>query len=353
MGKSGYLEYIHNFRGLAILYIVLIHLAITNPWTGHEVGEKIALVLFANGTILFVFISGFLFYYLGHERFDYVNYLKKRFSFVILPYLIISIPAILDKLLVDGVGDHWWLTQEFDQQPILVKIFSLLVTGRHNGVLWFIPMMTIIYLIADPLIRFSRSKAFDYLAPVAVIAGLFLHSYGYRSNISFSFLYFFPVFIFGMWVCRKREFLHRSARLIMWVAGCSYFVLSALEINEIVPFTDLLRWRDLNEMTLALNLNKVKLHVLAIFLVTFFHIFLNRKISFLSLLGNYSFGIFFIHLYVIGLIQYLNRLLPIWGDSFGLISFFLVGSLVVAISVLIVFGVKFFFKEKSRYLIGS
>src|SRR6478609_5971512 len=130
MSSKRFLHYIHFFRGLAILFIVGLHACISLTWEGAPLQKKFALVLFNNGTVLFVFISGYLFYHLSKDRFDYKEYLKKKFLYVILPYLFVSIPALFDKFFIDKMGDHWWMDHGFGQKSILAKLLILLVTGR-------------------------------------------------------------------------------------------------------------------------------------------------------------------------------------------------------------------------------
>src|SRR5688500_9095908 len=109
MQDKKFLHYIHYFRGAAILLIVGLHACISLKWGDAVLQRKLALVLFNNGTVLFVFISGYLFYHLNKNHFDYVDYLKKKFLYVIIPYLVVSIPAIIDKFYFDEMGDHWWM----------------------------------------------------------------------------------------------------------------------------------------------------------------------------------------------------------------------------------------------------
>jgi probable poly-beta-1,6-N-acetyl-D-glucosamine export protein len=349
--QKDYLNYIHNFRGVAILFIVFIHIATSMSWK-NPVSERISLILFTNGTILFVFIAGFIFYHLNHIKFDYFIYLKKRLSFVLLPYVLISIPAVLDKLYFDQVGDHWWYTSSFADESVLYKIVHLLVTGYHNGVLWFIPMVTIIYILTKPTIALAKSNFFEAFAPMIFILGLFVNSFGYRSNVFFSFLYFFPVFIFGIWVYKMRNRLCSNWKLILSGMIISYCLLSYLEYWDIIPFDRYLKLRDTNEFIFGFNLNKMKLYMLCILLLLFFKNIYPHSNRVLKILGDYSFGIFFIHLYYIIIIRYvINTFFSVYQlDGF---LFLILGIITVLVSVVSVYGVKIIFGNKSRYLIGS
>jgi probable poly-beta-1,6-N-acetyl-D-glucosamine export protein len=350
--KKAYLDYIHNFRGTAILFIVFIHVATALPWGINLVGERIALIIFNNGTVLFVFIAGFLFYHLNNESFKYYEYLKKRFNYVILPYLIISVPAIIDKLFFDQPGEHWWLTQSFDEKTIVFKITYLILTGYHNGVLWFIPMITIIYVCTKPILFLARKPYFEFFAPAIFFIGLFLNSFGYRSNIFLSFLYFFPVFIFGIWTYKVKDILFSNWKYILTITCVTYFTIAYLEYIGVIPFDMYLTRRDTTEFIFDFNLDKLKLYLLCLLLlISFKQFFFNRNKIF-ETLANYSFGIFFIHLYIVIILRYV--LISIFGiHSLTPFSFLMYALTVTALSILLVFGIKTVFGNRSRYLIGS
>ena len=87
-----FLDYIHTFRGFAIMLIVAVHLTYPIESSDPHI-YRILIPIFGNSTILFVFISGFLFKYLL-DKFRMKTYLRKKLSFVILPYLFMSIPAL-------------------------------------------------------------------------------------------------------------------------------------------------------------------------------------------------------------------------------------------------------------------
>ena len=78
---AGFLPYIHNFRGIAILYIVAFHCWSSFGWGNHLLEKTVWNSLIVYGTVLFVFIAGFLFQHLNgrvNRRFDFKTYLKKK-----------------------------------------------------------------------------------------------------------------------------------------------------------------------------------------------------------------------------------------------------------------------------------
>jgi surface polysaccharide O-acyltransferase-like enzyme len=355
MQEKKFLHYIHYFRGAAILFIVGLHACISLKWGGALLQRKMALVLFNNGTVLFVFISGFLFYHLSKSNFNYLDYLKKKFFYVIVPYLFVSIPALIDKFYFDKMGDHWWMDHGFGQKNIASKLLLLLITGRHMGVLWFIPMISILYIFAPLILKFAKSKSFTYVAPLIAIIGLFTFRFGYYANIGLSLLYFFPVYIFGIWIYQIKEQLFDHAKSIIVLLSVIYFAMNIGEFMEWIPFDDLIRIRDgyVIYNGYKFNYNKFKMQLLCILLLVVFYKLNNREFSFLKLLGDYSFGIFFVHLYVIEILRLADRAGIISVSPPNLFTFLLYFGFIMIVTVVVVKLIKLGFKEKSRYLIGS
>lgn len=89
--KKPMLNYINVFRGLAILLILMGH-TMQFGKTG-TIEKAVSFEIFAGGTVLFVFIAGYLFQYLSY-KFEFKNYLKKKWQNVIIPYIITAIPGL-------------------------------------------------------------------------------------------------------------------------------------------------------------------------------------------------------------------------------------------------------------------
>ncbi|WP_375579322.1 acyltransferase [Marivirga tractuosa] len=350
--KKPFLDYIHNFRGLAIIFIVGIHSIISIPWQGFSVTKSLLVGIFNNGTVLFVFIAGFLFYYLCHNQFNYFKYLKKKLKFVIFPYLIISVPAIVDKLFID-TGDHWWMTPEFQEASIMYKIFWMLITGRHSGVLWFIPMIGIFYLGSYFFRNFSNKRLFDYIVPLICIVGLWTVRFGYHANPIISFVHFLPIYLLGMWVAKHRLKILSVNNLWLILLSTGYIVMTALEVYDIIPVNKYLELRDKKAMVFIFNLSKLKAILLCILLIIGFKRLNDYRFPLLVKTGNDSFGIFFLHLYIINIFQILVQkgIIPITSLNVFSYSVYLVA--ILALAMIIIFFVKKVFGKNSRIIIGS
>ena len=143
--KTKILNYINVFRGLAILLIVAGH-----TMQFGEIGslsQKISVEIFAGGTALFIFISGFLFQHLS-GKYEFKTYLAKKWSNVIMPYLYTALPGILFCFTMPKTYGN-----AFEGLPAFLQIPMMLSVGRvHNTPTWFIPMIVIFSFKCFPFI---------------------------------------------------------------------------------------------------------------------------------------------------------------------------------------------------------
>ena len=89
-----FVAHVHNFRGLAISLIVAVHCLSIFDWSASPGLERWLKILLLNATVFFLFIAGYLFQHLS-ARFHYPSYLQTKFRNVVLPYLVVSIPALI------------------------------------------------------------------------------------------------------------------------------------------------------------------------------------------------------------------------------------------------------------------
>ena len=165
--KRQMLNYINVFRGLAILLIVVGHtmqMGNSGTWL-----NNIAFEIFTGGTALFIFISGFLFQHLS-DRYEYKTYLKKKWTNVILPYIITAIPGIILCFVMPLAYGN-----PFDGLNPFAQIGVFLTTGRvHNVPTWYIPMICIFFLLADVFLILERKKILYKLLPLLFLVTFFI-----------------------------------------------------------------------------------------------------------------------------------------------------------------------------------
>lgn len=232
--KRQKLNYINVFRALAILLIVAGHAVQTK----HPVLKPIFNTFLQDGTVLFVFISGFLFQYLS-DSFSYKTYLKKKFFNIICPYLFTSVAGIALLFTVPRLNPLAALNK-------IVQIPLFLTTGIfHNLPTWYIPMTCVFFLWVPVLVKMTQQKfsngksllfyilAFLVLVPLCVPrlelpvdVGTPWGSYvaALQANIFRTGL-FFPVYMLGMFTACQRDkisklYAHRGLLWVLFAVAC-------------------------------------------------------------------------------------------------------------------------------------
>lgn len=121
------LPHLHNFRGLAIIFIVATHCISIFDWASAPLLRDVLGRVVANGTVFFLFIAGYLFHHLS-SGFRAIPYWRNKLRFVVLPYVIVSIPAIaLATTIVRRDG----LRPGFYDQSVFWQVLEFLGTGSH------------------------------------------------------------------------------------------------------------------------------------------------------------------------------------------------------------------------------
>lgn len=344
-----FLNYVNNLRGIAILLIISWHCTgLVGPFLSQEIYNAIAVIL-RDGTIVFVFISGFLFQYLS-KKYKYSKFIKSKFLYVLMPYLLVSIPAILYMVYFSNMFENVNLDllpaifqSLYMLYPNVLEIIFLYFTGGyHLGPLWFIPMICIFYIISPLLIRLDKWKYFYCFLPFFLLLPFFVSR---GINIFDNFLYFLPVYLYGMFFSKYRDFIMTiiEKRLILVILTfVTFSILSFIYRN-----TDFLT-NSVIEHDIYIFWQKLFLSSLLIYLCYKYDSLLGRSFDFLA---KASFGLFFTHQY---LILILIRLFDFSKFSNGYLIFILFLSIIFVTSLSSFFLLisKKLFKNRSRLLIG-
>lgn len=304
MGTHKKLNYIHVFRAIAIMIIVAGHC-----FSCHKPTLDIFLdIILKDGTVLFVFIAGFLFQYLS-DNFSYPIYLKKKFFNVVLPYLITSIFGIAMVFLYPKINP-------FISVNKIIQIIMLLTTGTvHNVPTWYIPMTCIFFLFATILLKLEKKTIFNkysllfFVMPFFILLMCFFPRYGtssfvakdmsawqayagYLKKILFFTILFFPSYILGMFFARYKDiaiiFLYQR-RILLWII----FIISCI-VQFFLSYYNFLPAR--------LLLSKIVLTLIILGYLWHYDekIIVHSRINnILGVVADYSFSIFFLHYYFI------------------------------------------------------
>lgn len=337
--KPGFLQYIHAFRGIAILLIVGSHVF----YGLRDENTAISIINSSvRGTsILFLFISGYLFQHLSY-KFTVKHYYLNKLKYVILPYLIISTPIILLKLYPMPA----YALSHFDNANISLayQVLIFLTTGKHLLPFWFIPVIVLFYSLAPLLYQLDKKGKVYYFLPLFIVVSLLVPRTE-LNDIPRLFIHFFSVYLFGMFMSHYKE--------RVWTFSSRYWKLVTLLIISISVVVVLLPY-DSYEHLSFMYLHKM---LLCWFFIYFLTRYADKIPNQLSLLAEVSFGIYFIHyIFAIAYRKGLNYIFEYNFDSspfvwliiwtFGIFSI----TLVCVITIVLI---KRIFGIRSRLLIGS
>ncbi|NLW32509.1 MAG: acyltransferase [Fibrobacter sp.] len=332
-----FLKYINNFRGVAILIILAYHSLHAASWGANDILKRVLEITVMNCTLMFIFISGYLFQYLL-PKYNYKLYLKKKFRNVIVPYLFMSAPAVI--LLITNskyVSKPWIYETGLMGESILTDIFFLEITGSQWYHFWFIPMIVIFYLLAPLFNYITKHPKLYYGILLLLMISFFISRPQDNNNPFHSFLYYLPVYLTGMVSC---QFSNKINMVVTRYLGYIFFLL--LIISAAIYFTSI------NDLSIFQKI------VMSYFFLGLMLRFSEKDILFLNVSAKYSFGLYFIHMYVIFFIMLLirhfdiNILIP---DNF--ISFILLFILVTIVSLMILTIMKKIIGHNSRIIMGS
>jgi probable poly-beta-1,6-N-acetyl-D-glucosamine export protein len=348
--RGEFLTNVHLFRGVAILAVVATHVLFELHWPEERQTEfKVCLSLVQNGTVWFVFVAGLLFRHLAY-KFEYRTYLLSKLKYVILPYVIVSLPFVVLQykrefgLFRPGVV----YAVEHPVLRVVVAYFS----GEQMPIpLWFVPMISVAYLLAPAFLWLDRQRwGYWTIPPLLVLASL-IHRPHEQTMLRQTVPYFLPVYLVGMWTARNTATVMTWTRRFRWIAVALSIAIVVYEvmtrkrpgaIESLSAFSTEAGIFDFN-IYMKLLLSLVVLEAL------------QRCPAWLEkLLGplaTLSFGIFFVHFYLIYVARDLRQALATsWPGSTWMLA--LLTLLTTCLSVAFVSLLRRMFGPKSRYLVG-
>ena len=330
-----FLGYIHSFRALAILFIVAGHTIDFFIWPENNlIIERLLRIFISNGSVLFVFIAGYLFQHLM-GKYQTKKYLLAKFKNVIVPYFIVSIPAIIIFVAFIQRETVWF---DFYNNPEWLQVVYFYLTGKHLAPLWFIPMISLFYLIAPLLVIADKQKHFYWILPATILVSCFVG----RGLPLQSFIHFFSVYLLGMFCshfkAKVNYILNRTAILILLT-----IVVFSLAFYEYFYMSGTMTY-----------INYLQKMAMSLFFLGFF-IKMGESLEFkiIHTIANTSFGTFFIHSYLLTS----GKLCSEWltGSKIqGNLLFYVGITLFVLLSCTgIIVVLQKLLGAKSRYLVGS
>jgi peptidoglycan/LPS O-acetylase OafA/YrhL len=353
---SRFLQYIHNLRGLAILFVVGVHAGgYDSDWVSHPGMRQVLHSFFdpseGNGTVLFLFIGGFLFQHLTHNQFEYKKFLEQKFLNVLLPYIIISIPLII--LRMNTNFQSLSLPEGFHEKPLWYQFFHHLITGSHMPPFWFISAIALFYVSAPILHAIDNRNFYRFGFPFVVLVALLTYRPLHNANPLLAYIHFIPVYITGMWASFHKERILGLGWKLLAPLTFVYLILTFLDLNgSLITVREMHFETVISERILLFNFYMLKALVLTFMLLLIFHKLRDRSMPLLEILGHYSFGVFFVHYILIGISRKVIEMMGFTID-FSLITYVIFFVFVLMLSIVTVRLVKKLTGRYSRYLIGS
>lgn len=329
--------HVNNFRGAAILLIVLTHCL-----SVYEVQPEIFRYLdsaIGNDTFYFVAIAGFLFSFTTND-FSYGRFMFGKFKAIILPYLVLSIPAIAIYCL--GIKtDHAWMDMDwFSSLNPVFQVGFLYATGAHLGPLWFIPMIITLFALSPLFVLLKdRIGALAIVFLLSVVVGVIVGRPESDKFPELESVYFLPAFLLGMLLAARPGLYRTHAK------GAVFVALVLLVFSASLPM--------LGDASHAF---KMRLHllielVMSVCLFSLFYAFMNHRTRWLDLFARISFFIFFVHGYFVAVFRLIDS--HFLADVPALVTLPVYFAATVLLSVASFVVLKILLRDRSRTLIAA
>lgn len=350
--KTDYLAYLHSFRGLAILCIMGAH-----AWSmlGFTSGAETRLpdyiwlyatteTLFHGSTLFFALISGILYTRILRGK-PWRSFYRSKWTNVVLPYAFITLlltalawPMYLEYGRANNI--EFWFPKE---------LAINLASGQTQIHLWYIPVLCILFALTpllDRLLRFRRGAVLVVLSLLPLIVSRTT----YPNLISVpTVVYFLGAYAFGMLLGE------RLPAMLAMVERHLGFLLALLVVSTIGNFL-LFLWDYVPVGLTSAHQSVVYIHklTLALLFLYLLHGLEARQPRWLTVLGTYSFSLYFLHFTPIWLLseafakQFPDASLPAVALG-GLLSYLLS----IALCLLVSMGLRRLLGRRSRMLIGT
>ncbi len=285
--QKKFLKHIHYFRGFAIINIIIAHIwYVPYEFKNQQTVDFINIfreVMFHGSTIYFIFISGFLFYYLSCN-FKIWKYYKNKLFNVISPYIFMSCFI----LIINNIP--LFTKYELSINFFLKTLIRTCILGNAQVQYWYIPFIFLIFLISPLLLKIPK-KFFLKI----VFIGCFFPLLGSRTGREISigqYIYFTPIYILGIYTAMNYSnvisIIKNNTHLLITLVIISTGILLLLKGEAYY-----LSWINITESVFYIQ--KISICFLTIILLMKFE---NKNIAILNCFAKYSFAVYFIHILV-------------------------------------------------------
>ena len=348
--------YLNSFtilRAIAIVLIVASHCDIFSNIHPTNFIHRLIINTTAGGTIVFVFISGFLYHHIFYLKSRTNIFFKKRVKRLVIPYLVLSIIPIFYKI---HYQPNFWVKFISSEKsgvfydyiyPIILFLFS----GEHLVAYWYIPFAMLLFLCYPLHTSFIKTNNKIQIAIIILslsIALIIQRPLPLSLQLIQSLIYFTPAYLIGIYCSKNKD------KLFHFFKNKEYLLLIPFLIILFVQTYLGVEGNSEKSLFSYSGLDTIfpQKIFLSIFLMIYLHRFENQSNNFISLLANTSFAIYFLHGYILRLLYIIKEQLKIEQFSYPIITFFLSTSTLIIISILLALLAKRIFKGNSAYITG-
>lgn len=344
---------LHAFRGFAIINIVAFHTIefvlsfaetadepATSKITPFVWGERI---LFHDATLYFTFISGLLFSLVLRQR-SYSVFFTSKLKNVVLPYIVFS--SLMTWL---SFGNEGFSVFSGSGQEFVALVSKNIITGGAIFTFWYIPVLIVLYL-ATPILEKILSIGKAKWLVILIILSPLVFSRVFPEVVWTNFAYFLGAYMLGMTAGRHYqktiELIQHYIFIVVLTLVASTALLVALFYFE-VPNLGII-----NFLESAWYIQKIALSGLVILLL---ERSLNRVPTWLDVLSNYAFSIYFLHAFLLYLMYGLMVSVTTAPASIiSVLSLSLLNFVLVLLTaVVLTYALKRLLGKHSRSIIGA
>lgn len=352
LNASTFYTHLHAFRGFAVFNIVAAHcwtILIILASDGHRDHNFLPLysaseTLFHNATIFFAVISGLLFSLIPN-KYTWKKFYIGKIKNVLAPYLVFSvIYAFLSGMLMVEPGSMPLTVNE-----VLNILPMHIITGSSFAHMWYIPVLMILFLLTPVFNMIATNKKL-FPALVLILLAPLVVSRSWPDFVWENFVFFFGPYVLGMSIGNHygqfQLFVEKYKWFLWFIAAISTGLLIYLYMLEYAPILG---------VKLQESIGYIQKLSICFIVLNIFYRNENKIPKFLQTLGDYSFSIYFVHMFfaaAFGFVMITTGLTPP-----NVIGVFLSGFILLLLTLLVSIGFTLLIKKitgkYSRMILGS
>lgn len=206
-----FLNSFNHFRAIAVTFIVASHcfeIAGILPTTFFN---RFMMNLIYGGTILFVFISGFLFHHVFYTRYSYQSFLMSKIKILLIPYTFLCIVPIALRVYT---GDFFIPNGSGFYEEYIIPAGKYYITGLFLSVYWYIPFIFTVFLLSPLHIKFIQTplKWQIVITVSMLIISALVHRPFEHMPVFQSTVFFFPIYLLGILCSMNKEFIYKTLK---------------------------------------------------------------------------------------------------------------------------------------------